>query len=63
MSKTKPNTPDNLAAGDSSPLERWRLSSSAAAFVRERAKRLNTDPVTIIEDVILVERRRVEGAI
>jgi hypothetical protein len=43
--------------------ERWTLSPSATAFVRERAQRLNTDPATILEDLVLVERRRVEGAL
>jgi len=43
--------------------ERWPLSASATAFVRERADRLKTDPATVLEDLVLVERRRVEGAI
>ena len=42
---------------------RWRLSPNAAAFVRERARLLHTDPETVLEDLVLVERRRVEGAL
>lgn len=43
--------------------DRWRLSHGAAAFIRERARLLQTDPATVLEDLVLVERRRVEGAI
>jgi len=43
--------------------ERWTLSPSATAFVRERAQHLNTDPAMILEDLVLVERRRVEGGL
>lgn len=42
---------------------RWTLTPAAAAFIRERAKTLRTDPETVLEDLVLVERRRVEGAI
>ena len=42
---------------------RWRLSPNAAAFVRERARLLHTDPEAVLEDLVLVERRRVEGAL
>lgn len=43
--------------------ERWTLSPSATAFVRERAQRLGTDPAALLEDLVLVERRRVEGGL
>jgi hypothetical protein len=43
--------------------DRWALSPGATAFVRERADRLKTDPAIILEDLVLVERRRVEGSI
>ncbi len=43
--------------------ERWLLSPSTTAFVLERADRLKTDPATVLEDLVLVERRRVEGSI
>jgi hypothetical protein len=44
-------------------IERWTLSPGATAFVRERAQILKTDPATILEDLVLVERRRVEGSL
>lgn len=51
------------AASIASPaaVEHWTLSPGAAAFVRERAKALKTDPATVLEDIIVVERRRVGG--
>jgi hypothetical protein len=51
------------AKADLPTAERWQLSPAATAFVRERAQRLNTGPEAILEDLILVERRRVEGAL
>jgi hypothetical protein len=53
----------SLDATPSGTAERWSLSPSATAFVRDRAHRLGTDPATILEDLVLVERRRVEGSI
>lgn len=48
----------------SSPsIQRWALSPSATAFLRDRAETLKTDPATLLEDLVLVERRRVEGAL
>jgi len=44
-------------------IERWALSSSATAFLRDRAETLKTDPATLLEDLVLVERRRVEGSL
>jgi hypothetical protein len=44
-------------------VDRWTLSPPAAAFVRDRAELLKTDPATVLDDLILVERRRVEGSI
>jgi hypothetical protein len=43
--------------------ERWELSPGAAAFVKDRARLLRTDPATVLEDIVLIERRRCEGAI
>lgn len=65
MSKTKPNTLTGTAASIDSPrlVDRWTLTPAAAAFIRERAKSLKTDPESILEDLVLVERRRIEGAI
>lgn len=58
----KPATAE--APADALPARnRWRLSPNAAAFVRERARLLHTDPETVLEDLVLVERRRVEGAL
>jgi hypothetical protein len=51
------------AGGTLTTPERWTLSPSATAFVRERAQILKTDPATILEDLVLVERRRVEGSL
>lgn len=43
--------------------ERWELSPGAAAFVKDRARSLRTDPATVLEDIVLVERRRCEGGL
>jgi hypothetical protein len=50
-------------AAHGAPRERWELSPGAAAFIKERAQRLRTDPATVLEDIVLVERRRCEGAL
>jgi hypothetical protein len=65
MSKAKLDAPsETVEAFDAARLaERWTLSPSAARFIRDRAEALKTDPVIVLEDLILVERRRVEGAI
>jgi hypothetical protein len=44
-------------------VQRWALSPSATAFLRDRAETLKTDPATLLEDLVLVERRRVEGSL
>lgn len=63
MSKPRSDKPkDDVRALPTAP-ERWTLSPSAARFVRDRAETLKSDPATVLEDLILVERRRVEGAI
>jgi hypothetical protein len=65
MSKTNPKALPACPATIDSPnaIPRWTLTPAAAAFIRDRAKTLKTDPETILEDLVLVERRRVEGAI
>jgi hypothetical protein len=65
MNEPRPDDPNDVRALPAPPSfrERWTLSPSAARFVRDRAATLRTDPATVLEDVILVERRRVEGAI
>lgn len=62
------STPADACRRESSPddredRERWLLSPSAAAFIKERARALKTEPATVLEDLVLVERRRVEGAL
>lgn len=64
MSTHRPPEPADDAQPEGAPSRnRWRLSPNAAAFVRERARLLHTDPETVLEDLVLVERRRVEGAL
>lgn len=65
MSKGKFGAPSGAVEALDPPRlpEHWRLSPSAARFIRDRAEALKTDPATVLEDLILVERRRIEGAI
>lgn len=44
-------------------VQRWVLSPSATTFLRDRSETLKTDPATLLEDLVLVERRRVEGSL
>lgn len=52
-----------MQEGSSPSVQRWALSPSATAFLRERARTLKTDPATLLDDLVLVERRRVEGSL
>lgn len=55
-----PPSVETIECPPAKPLETFLIASDVAGYLRRRALDLHTDPATILNDLVRVERRRTE---